>query len=229
MPQQANDIARRVGIWTVAALALGAGLYAAIQFVPDAPGAGPAGSVAAVTTEDHVIGSGPVELIEYSDFQCPACKSYQPMVKRLIAERGDSVTFVYRHFPLATIHRNATVAAEAAEAAALQGKFWEMHDRLFDGQSSWDTDRNPELVFESYARDLGLDVDRFKSDLASSAVKDRVTRDVTSGNTANVQGTPTFFLNGARLDNARSYEDFRSAIDSAIGAQSGAAPSSDEQ
>ena len=157
-----------------------------------------------------------VTLIEYSDFQCPACRAYQPMVSQLAEEFGDKIAVAYRHFPLRSIHRNAEAAARAAEAAGVQGKFWEMHDALFDGQSTWSALNNPQETFEFYAKDLGLDVERFKADSKSDAVKERVGADYASGVAARISGTPTFFLNGQRIENPAGYEAFKVIVENAL-------------
>jgi formate-nitrite transporter family protein len=134
------------------------------------------------------------------------------MVKQLAEEVGDDVTIVYRHFPLTSIHPNAEPAARAAEAAALQGKFWDMHDMLFEKQRFWSEERDPKQLFVRYASDLGLNTEQFESDISTGAVRDKVDNDRRSGARAAVNGTPTFFLNGQRLDNPRSYDELRTAI-----------------
>jgi protein-disulfide isomerase len=215
---QTNSEARRVGIWTITILIIAAALYGVVKFVPsgsDIDG-GNGKSVAEVTAEDHTKGEGTVTLIEYSDFQCPACKNYYPIIKQVTAELGAQATVVYRHFPLTTIHQNARAAAEASEAAAKQGKFWEMHDRLFEGQESWAEDRNPQLAFEQYAKDLGLNIEQFNRDREAAEIRQRVERDIQDGNSANINSTPTFYLNGKKMDSPRTYADFKSAIEQAI-------------
>lgn len=166
-----------------------------------------------VTAQDHVKGaseSGKL-LIEYSDFQCPACKQYHPIVTKLLEEHSDGFTFVYRHFPLAQ-HKNAQLAARASEAAHKQGKFWEMHDLLFDRQNDWAEKGNTGDIFAEYAKELGLNVDQFKTDIESQEVKDRVNADYGSGVKNGVNSTPTFFFNGSKMENARSYEEFVSKL-----------------
>lgn len=160
-----------------------------------------------------------VVIIEYSDFQCPACRTYEPLVKQLLSERPD-VTFVYRHFPLVTIHANADIAAEAAEAAGRQGKFWEMHDILFERQDAWATSPTARSVFASYATELGLDAEQFSKDILDTQVRSKVTNDYRLGMKAGVQGTPTFFLNGTRMEGVRSYGEFLAQVDRARGVQS---------
>lgn len=153
-------------------------------------------------------------LIEYSDFQCPACAVYQPVVKQLIEEFGNQMIFAYRHFPLKSIHRNAELAAIASEAAGQQGKFWEMHDLIFEKQKEWSEARKSkaEELFAEYAQSLGLDAARFKNDLDSGELKSKVNNDLISGEAAGVNATPTFFLNGRRVQ-PRSYEEFRQLIE----------------
>lgn len=155
-------------------------------------------------------------LIEYSDFQCPACGSYYPLVKALHEEFGDSLLVVYRHFPLSQIHENAEPAARAAEAAGTQGKFWEMHDLLFERQKEWSGDWNAAGAFAAYAGALGLDTGRFINDFNSQEVKAEVARDYESGFRAGIAGTPTFFLNGKKIQNPRSYEEFKKVISESL-------------
>jgi len=144
---------------------------------------------------DHVRGpeDAPVTLVEYGDFECPHCGRAEPIVRDLLAGFGADVRFVFRHLPLTDVHEHAQLAAEASEAAAAQGRFWEMHDLLFRHQDALDFDG---LV--GYARDLGLDVDRFSDDLQSRRHALRVSRDVQSADQSGVAGTPTFFVNGMR-------------------------------
>ncbi|MFA6307380.1 MAG: thioredoxin domain-containing protein [Patescibacteria group bacterium] len=153
-----------------------------------------------------------VTLIEYSDFQCPACANYQPMIKKLAEEMGDKIQIIYRHFPLSSIHSQAQLAAQAAEAAGQQNAFWAMHDKLFEGQSTWSNQSNAEEIFINYAEKLELNIEQFKSDLDNNAIEDAIKDDVRSGNQALVEGTPTFFLNGEKINNPRSYDKFRQLI-----------------
>lgn len=145
-----------------------------------------------------------VILVEFSDFECPACGAAEPTVEQLIAKYGDRVRFVYRHFPLSQ-HLLAKPAAQAAEAAGMQGKFWEYHSLLFAHQPDFQPDR---LI--GYAKDLGLDTDKFKQDMNSDAVAQRVLVDQTDGNKARVDVTPTFFLDGVKFSG--SVSDLDAAI-----------------
>lgn len=151
-----------------------------------------------------------VTLTEYSDFQCPACASFQPVLEDLMNEFGDSLKIEFKHFPL-SIHSQAESAARAAEAAGQQGKFFEYHDVLFANQSTWSNSPNPLLLFMQYAESLQLDVELFKRHYNASAIKDKVRQDLRSALEQKLTGTPTFFLNGERM-NIESYEDFRSQI-----------------
>ncbi len=153
-----------------------------------------------------------VALIEYSDFQCPACAAYHPILAQLVADLGDRMVLAYRHFPLKHVHPNAESAARAAEASGRQGKFWEMHDLIFRGQAKWANERDPEETFIEYASELGLDLERFREDLGSRSVSAAVDEDTKSGMDAGVDGTPTFYLNGIKIRNPRSYGEFRALI-----------------
>jgi protein-disulfide isomerase len=143
---------------------------------------------------DHLRGpsEAPVSVVEYGDFECPYCGQAEPVVRELLAERGD-VRYVWRHLPLTDVHPRAQVAAEAAEAAAEQGRFWEMHDLLLDHPGQL---LPRDLV--AHAKDLGLDVERFRDDLHSHLGRERIAADVASADRSAVSGTPTFFVNGRR-------------------------------
>jgi Na+/H+ antiporter NhaA len=158
---------------------------------------------------DHIRGpreNALVTLVEYGDFECPYCGQAEPVVRKLISEYGE-LRFVFRHLPLTDVHPHAQQAAEAAEAAALQGKFWEMHDALMDHQGALTL---RDLV--GYARELGLDTDRFVADLHGDAGAERVAEDVDSADVATVSGTPTFFINGKRYYGALDLAAFKQAV-----------------
>ncbi len=168
----------------------------------------------AVTSADHIKGpeNASVTLIEYGDFQCPSCLSYYPYVIQLTKDFPTMLRMVYRNFPITTIHANAIAAAQTAEAASKQGKFWEMHNVLFENQSTWASERNPEVLFIQYAKQIGLDSERFKNDMNSSAVSNKIKNDQDSGTALDVQGTPTFFLNGREIENPKGYIAFKTLI-----------------
>jgi protein-disulfide isomerase len=150
-----------------------------------------------VGKDDHVLGlpDAPVTLVEYGDYECPACGAAYPMVKVILKRLGAKPRFVFRNMPLSEVHPNAELAAEAAEAAGAQGKFWEMHDALYEHQP----ELAPNLVM-TLAKRLHLDLGRFEDDLVSRRFRDRVKRDFMGGIRSGVNGTPTFFVDGDRYD-----------------------------
>ena len=165
-----------------------------------------------VSPRDHFQGpeSAPVTLVEYGDYQCPYCGAAYPIVKSVQRRVGDRLRFVFRNFPLSEMHPLALGAAEAAEAAGAQGKFWEMHDRLFENQRALD---HAHLV--QSARELGLDVPRFETALAEHTYGPRVHEDFLSGARSGVNGTPTFYINGRRHDESYDLETLVAAIERA--------------
>ena len=173
---------------------------------------------------DHVKGSvdASVVLIEYSDFQCPACKSYYPLVRQLASEYNDRLLVVYRHFPLREVHARATIAAYATEAAGKQGKFWEMHDVIFENQDNWVKAEKPEELFATYAGVIALDVEQFLKDYDAPETKTRVNRDAEDGRSKGINSTPTFYINGVKItNNPRSMEEFRTLIEKTLTAKGG--------
>lgn len=167
-----------------------------------------------VGDRDHAQGpaSAPVTLVEYGDYECPHCGAAYPVVKKLQKKLGNKLRFIFRNFPLNSIHPHAEHAAEAAEAAAAQNKFWEMHDWIFEHQ---ETMEDGDLIEAGKA--VGLDGVRFLKDMKSQAFLARVKEDFQSGVRSGVNGTPTFFINGVRHDRAPDYEELLSALQSAIG------------
>ena len=150
-----------------------------------------------VSDRDHIQGppTAKVTLVEYGDYQCPSCLRAYPVLLDVQQHLGDRLRLVFRNFPLTMVHPDAQNAAEAAEAAGAHGKFWEMHDYLYEHQSRLD-----DVALLEYADTLGLDVARFMNDLQSHAFADRVHEDFVSGVRSGVNGTPTFFINGVRHD-----------------------------
>lgn len=173
-------------------------------------------SPAPISSTDHVIGNpdAKVTLIEYSDFQCPACGAYYPIVSRLITEASTTLRFAYRHFPLPQ-HPNAMPSAIASEAAANQGKFYEMVDLIFTNQADWTELPNAIPVFVGYATKLGLDMEKFNADMLATSTQARVEAQNAEGVRIGINATPTFFVNGKIIDNPRSYEQFKAIIDAA--------------
>ncbi len=142
-----------------------------------------------------------VVLIEYADYQCPACSTMSPKIKELTDKYSQQLTFVFRNLPLSNIHPNALAASAAAEAAGQQGKFFEMHDALYKNQSSWSSaDPNDRTaLFEMYAQSLGLDIDKFKQDLNSTEVNQKIDRDRATARSFKLNATPSFILNGQKV------------------------------
>ena len=155
-----------------------------------------------------------VTIVEFGDLQCPACAAAHPTVKQVLADREGEVNFVWRHFPL-PMHRNAMVAAVAAEAAGEQGKFWEMHDMLFENQTEWAEENNAKEIFTGYAEELGLDTAVFTEALNSNFNAERIQTDQDDGIALGVNSTPTFFINGEKVNGVISYDEFIQKIDAA--------------
>jgi protein-disulfide isomerase len=167
-----------------------------------------------LSERDHVLGppDAPIELVEYGDFECPHCGRAFVIVQQLRKELGDRLRFAFRHFPLAKMHPHARKAAEAAEAAGAQGKFWEMHDLLFTNNAALQLGN-----IARYAESLGLDMQRFNSEIQNDTYAARVQEDLASGIRSGVNGTPTFFLNGKRHNGGYDYESLIGAIHASPG------------
>lgn len=155
-------------------------------------------------------------IVEFADYECPACGAMHPVLKQLLAKYPGELNLVYRNFPIPG-HLNEMPAALSAEAAGRQGKFWEMHDLIFESQQKWVDLPDPTSYFASIAQSLGLDMNKFGKDLADPALKQKITDDAADGDKLGVTGTPTMFLNGKKLD-LKSYDDLTKDIDAAIGA-----------
>ena len=210
---------RAMAFWGISALVLGGMVFGMVKIASrnSQDNKQPLSLTSSVIESDWIKGNKEAKIVitEYSDFQCPACASYYEIVKQIHKEFGDKLAIVYRHFPLRQIHANAEIAALSAEAAGKQGKFWEMHDMIFENQKKWEGEKNAGEIFIKYGEDLGLNIEKFKQDLDSKEVKDKVEADYQSGIKAGVNHTPTFFLNGAEIQNPRSYEEFKNIINEA--------------
>ncbi len=167
---------------------------------------------APVGARDHIQGlaTATVTLVEYGDYECPSCGAAYPIVKEVQRRRGARLRFVFRNFPLTTVHPHAQHAAEAAEAAGAQGRFWEMHDTLFEHQSAL-----TDAALVGYAKALDLDTTRFADELRQHQYAARVREDVAGGIRSGVNGTPTFYINGARHDAPYDLEILLAAVDAA--------------
>ena len=162
---------------------------------------------------DHIQGPSTaiVTLVEYGDYQCPFCGNTHPIIKKLQKHYGDQLRFVFRNFPQVRVHAYAQRAAEAAEAAGSQGKFWEMHDYLYEHQEALDVENLARAAVV-----LGLDRVKFNREVAERVYADRVQRDIQSGTDSEVGGTPTIFINGVRNDDDDDFETLKAKIDEAI-------------
>jgi formate-nitrite transporter family protein len=165
-----------------------------------------------VSEQDHKRGpeNAPVTLVEYGDFECEHCAAAYPVINALLNEIGDQICFVYRHFPLTQAHPHAQRAAEAAEAAAAQDSFWEMHDMIFTNQDALDDES-----LSQYAEKIGLDMQQFNQEMESQTHTARVKDDFQSGIRSGVNGTPTFFINGERYDGPISQDALFEAVEQA--------------
>jgi protein-disulfide isomerase len=164
----------------------------------------------AVSARDHAEGraDAPLTLVEYGDYQCPYCGAAYPVVKRLQKLFSKKLRFVFRNFPLTQAHPYAMVAAEAAEAAALQGKFWQMHDLIYENQENLEPG-----ILASWVELVGLDLEEFRTAIKQGEIAKRIKEDRTSGIQSGVNGTPCFFINGARYDDAADYDRLRAVLE----------------
>lgn len=171
-----------------------------------------------VVADDHSKGKSDakVTLVEYLDFECEACGAYYPLIKQLATEFPNDLRIVTRYFPLPG-HKNSFTAALAVEAASKQGKYWEMHDVLFENQEKWGNKQMPTpQVFEEYAKQIGLDMEKFKTDVADSATRARVQRDFDNSEKLGNDSTPSLFVNGKKIQNPQGYDAFKTLIQAEI-------------
>lgn len=190
------------------------------------------GKVGTLTEHTEGLGQDHVTLVEYGDYQCPYCGQYYPIVKQVEQDFNQQITFQFRNFPLVSLHQNAFAGARAAEAAALQGKFWQMHDILYEANdanqqdssaASWITASDPTTFFDQFAQQLGLNVNQFKSDYASTKVNNLINADMAEGNKLGIDATPTFILDGKQISVGESVPAFESLIKAEIAKKAGQA------
>jgi protein-disulfide isomerase len=218
---------RKTEIWVIAiflvvlVVAVIAAAFLSGKVAPQTGNAVNPTTVPALTSADWTKGNtaSKVSLIEYGDFECPACAEYQPLVQQILSKYGDRIVFSFRNFPLYQIHPDAMISSQAAEAAGLQGKYWEMHDLLYTKQNEWVT-ASPDAVvakyFDGYAQSLGLDVAKFDTDINSNTVKNKVQKDLGTGNAAQIDHTPTYFINLTQIANPTSYAELSGELDAAL-------------
>lgn len=165
--------------------------------------------------DSHKIGTGAVQIVEFGDFQCPACGAAEPRLAKLRADYDGKVNFVFRNFPLAQIHKNAVAAANAAESAGAQGKYWEMHDKLYANQTEWSDLSNPADKFAEYATSIGIDGTKVKKAIQDKAYQQFIDTDMADGEALQVNSTPTVFIDGKKLS-ANDYETMKAAVETAL-------------
>ena len=172
-----------------------------------------------VSERDHARGpaSARLTLVEYGDFECPHCGHAFPVIAHVRRAFGPNLRFVFRHFPLRASHPHAGLAAEAAEAAGAQGRFWEMHDRMYERQDEIDA-----KGLRRHARKLGLDLERFEHELVGQVHRERIRQDIAGGARSGVNGTPTFYINGVRYDG--EWEDHSTLMTALVRAAAGPEP-----
>jgi protein-disulfide isomerase len=167
-----------------------------------------------VAGRDHIRGNidAPIALVEYGDYECPFCGEVYPIIKAIQDRMGDNLCFAYRNFPMANVHPHAESAAQAAESAGAQGRFWKMHDVLFENQGALELDDLAE-----YAAAIGLDASRVLADILNHTYEARIREDFRSGVRGGVNGTPSFFINGERYDGARGLDPLLAALSQSAG------------
>jgi len=215
--EKRNKLFKQAAVWIGMVLVLAISVWGLMQ-IADSPAKTSKINLPPVTSSDITIGNPKAKavLVEYGDFQCPACAAYQPLVNQLILDFKDNIYFVYRFFPLTQVHKNAMISAQAGYAAHKQGKFWEMDNLLYTNQKSWEESLNAKEIFINYAKNLKLNIDKFKKDLESDEGKKIINEQYRQGLSAGVNSTPTFFLNGAKIETPRSYNDFKKLVQDEI-------------
>ncbi len=216
--QKMNDMLKKFGIWGGAAAILIASVWGLFVLSTTTPSATTGVEAPAISNNDITIGSSSaqVSLVEYSDFQCPACAAYHPIVNQLLAEFEGKLKLAYRFFPLSQTHKNAMISAQAGYAAFKQNKFEDMYNMLFDTQNDWANENNAKDKFIEYATQIELDIEKFKADMESDEAKKAIQDDLSEGTKAGVNSTPTFFLNNKKIVTPRTYEDFKKLIQDEI-------------
>lgn len=226
---QNNSKNKLIAIWAVVFLVVAAGIGGIVFLVSNSSLGGGVSQPALLTLadsdwilgkkgNDNIVSVGTkATLIEYSDFQCPACAYFSPILEKLSKDLDGKVKIVYRHFPLPQ-HKNAKIAAYTAEAAGAQGKFFEMAAKIFEDQKDWEglSENNAKNLFKESASELGLNMEQFEKDRESGEIKDSVEKDLSDGRTLGINSTPTFYLNGKKMQNLTSYDAFKKAVEEEI-------------
>lgn len=214
--EERNTKVKKYSIWAgvVGVIVLVIAGLVMIVNAPSSPSTESA-NVAPVSEKDITNGENKakVTLIEYSDFQCPACAAYHPLITQILTEYKGKIFFAYRIFPLTNIHPNAKISAQAAYAAYKQDKFFEMGDLLFSGQKDWEAESDPRGIFMDYAKTLKLDAKKFQDDMNSNEAKKYVDDSENQATSEGINSTPTFIVNGVKIQNPANYEEFKKIID----------------
>lgn len=213
--EERNSKFKKYSIWAGAVLAIGIVILGLVWLVNTPSKTTASLTAPAISSSDITTGekNAKVTLIEYADFQCPACAAYHPLVNQILTDYKDKIYYSYRIFPLTNIHPNSHISAQAAYAAKVQGKFFEMSDLLFNNQTDWAELPDPRSIFVGFAKKLNLDVAKFQKDMDSDAAKNYVNDSEKRALSLGVNSTPTFFINGTQIKNPQNYDGFKKLID----------------
>ncbi len=214
MSQEAKIFAG-IGIATIIIVAVGA-IFMGGSSSPDKP-TPPADAKVLVRSDSHreTVPNAKVTLVEFGDYQCPACGASFPIVTQILQDYKGKINFVFRNYPL-PVHQNAMIAAEAAEAAGAQGKYFEMYQALYSNQPEWSDSKKPIDIFLKYAKNIGIDADKFKKDVEDKKYEDKIKKDQADGDSLAVNATPTFFINGQKQTGGLPYDQFKAKINDAL-------------
>jgi protein-disulfide isomerase len=216
--EKRNAKIKKYGIWAAAVIIIIAVVGGLLAVVNSPSSTSNTVTVAPVTSRDITNGdkNAKLTLIEYADFQCPACGAYHPLIDQLLKDYNGKIFYIYRMFPLVNLHPNAFVAAQAGYAAWKQGKFFQMDDLLYNNQDAWAGVSDPRSIFVSYAKQLKMNVSLFETDMNSNAAKTYVQDSENEAMSEGINATPTFILNGVEIQNPNSYSDFKKLIDTQL-------------
>ncbi len=209
---------KKIGIIAGVVLIVAVSIFGLIQLA-NAPSSTSSGPTVPPPSKNDISEGNPkakVTIIEYADFECPACAAYHPLVDQLLSDFNGKIFYVYRMFPLSNIHPNALISAQAGYAAWKQGKFFQMDDLLFNGQNDWASLSDPRPTFIGYAKQLKLNVNLFQKDMNSQAAQQYVANSENQAISEGLNQTPTFFVNGQMIQNPTSYDQFKQIIQNAL-------------
>jgi protein-disulfide isomerase len=213
-----NTKVKKFSLWGVITLAILIVVFVLFQAVTSSSNQTQTIKIAPISARDISTGNpkSKVTLIEYADFQCPACAAYHSVVDQLLSSYGNKIFYVYRMFPLTNAHPNALISAQAAYAAYKQGEFVEYGNLLFQNQNDWATLKDPKPTFIGYAKSLKLDTNKFQTDMTSEQTQKYVQDSESEALSEGINQTPTFFINGNVIQNPNNYDDFKKLIDATL-------------